>query len=107
MPSTAPTNPPPPAAGASTAPAVAFSAASPAPTGHNWRLANLTDTREHVIEAIQAAEFVPADMKTALVAAIQATHADARIIKVDVHCHLGAARSGKRIQSGHWCITEL
>lgn len=76
-------------------------------SAHNWRIANLADTRENVIEAVQAAATVPEAMKSAIVEAINATHANARLVKIDVHCHVGKAGNKKAMQSGHWCIIEL
>lgn len=72
-----------------------------------WNLKSVTDTRENVIEAVQAAQFVPAAMKAALIEQINTTHPNARLIRLDVHCHLGENREKKRKNTGHWDITEL
>lgn len=80
---------------------------SPSPTPVNFRLAGLADSRENVIEAIQAAATIPEAMRAAIVEQIQRSHPNARLIKVDVHCHVGTSRAGKTLNSGHWAITEL
>lgn len=72
-----------------------------------WTLKSIVDTRENVVESIQAAAFVPEAMKAAIIEQINLTHAGARLIRVDVHCHLGESRDKKRKNTGHWDITEL
>lgn len=54
----------------------------------SWNLRGLKDTREQIVEAISAAQSVPASAKTFLIAEIGALPLTAKLVSVDAHCHI-------------------
>ncbi len=83
---------------------------APAPDGElakSWSLRQLRDTRENVIEQINAAQFVPDEAKAFLTAAIRQSHSTAKLISVDAHCQVVKLKDGRAKHHGCWDVSEI
>lgn len=63
-----------------------------APKDTGWTLRDLKDTRETIVEAIQASARVPEHAKTFLIAEVNQLPASAKLVRVDAHCHIVGAK---------------
>lgn len=63
---------------------------------NSWKIANLKGRPPELIEAINAAAFVPPGAKAMLVETITALPDQSELIRLDVHCHFAIPGSRAR-----------